>query len=153
MKNFLLMLGFLCLFTNVHAQFASNSRNISTSSISPVLIHATPPDIHGDEPGVRMKRTGTALTIFGAILFVSGAALASQADALYYSSTTTSYGTVEEGDPQGGLGVVMLAAGTGMMVPGIIFWSKGAKKYKRYQEEQNVSLNVKGAGLSLRLKF
>jgi len=42
-----------------------------------------------------------------------------------------------------------------MTVTGIIFWSKGSKKYKRYQEnqKQKLSFNMKGAGLSCVLKF
>jgi hypothetical protein len=153
MKKFLFLPVFICLYVNANAQFASNSKQHLEAAISPLFTNQNVPDIYGDEPGQRMKRTGTALTIAGAVFFVGGLALVSQADALYYSSTTSNNGTVEQGDPKGGLGSVMVAAGVGMMVPGIIFWSKGAKKYRAYQEGQNVSISMKGAGLSLRLKF
>jgi hypothetical protein len=153
MKTFLITLTAVCAFISTNAQFASlPTHKEETSTISPLYLEVS--DFHAVEaPGLKMRRTGSTLTIFGAILFVGGVALASSADALYYNSTTTNGTTVEEGDPKGGIGVVMGAAGLGMMVPGIIFWSKGSKRFKRYQEEQKALVGLNGAGLSVRFKF
>lgn len=75
------------------------------------------------------------------------------ADQLYYTSTQTQYGTVNEGDPKGALGVLMSIGGAGMMVPGIIFWKKGQKKYNRYLERQMVSFNAGSYGFGLCYSF
>lgn len=103
--------------------------------------------------GLRMRNTGRALTIGGGVLALGGIILMNNADELYYTSTSTSQGVVEEGDPKGALGVLMTVTGVGAMVPGIIFWSKGQKKYNRYLEQQSVSLNAGAKGLSLRYSF
>lgn len=103
--------------------------------------------------GLRMRNTGRALTIGGGALALGGIILMNNADELYYTSTSTPQGTVEEGDPKGALGVLMTVTGVGAMIPGVIFWSKGQKKYNRYLEQQSVSLNAGARGLSLRYSF
>lgn len=89
-----------------------------------------------NRPGERMKKTGIGLTIPGVALTGLGVWMMSTASALYYSSTTNQYGqTVEEGDPKGGFGVLVTALGVGMSVPGVILWTIGGSKLKRYKEE------------------
>lgn len=104
-------------------------------------------------PGYKQKKIGTTLTIGGAILLIGGVAMLSQADEYYYNSTTTNGTTTTSGDLSGGLGSVMVAGGLGMTIPGIILWSKGAKKLKAYKEEHHISMVPKGYGLSLRFNF
>jgi hypothetical protein len=103
--------------------------------------------------GLRMRNTGRALTICGGALAIGGIIMMNSADELYYTTTSGPSGTIEEGDPKGALGVLMTVAGVGMAVPGIIFWSKGQKKYNRYLEQQSVSLNSTASGLSLCYSF
>lgn len=101
-------------------------------------------------PGQRMRNAGRALTICGGALAIGGIIMMNNADELYYTSTQSQYGTVNEGDPKGALGVLMTIGGVGMIVPGVILWSKGQKKYNRYLERQGLSLHSRGSGLALR---
>lgn len=103
--------------------------------------------------GLRMRNTGRTLTILGGALAIGGIVMMNNADQLYYTTTQTQNGTITEGDPKGALGVLMTITGAGMMVPGIIFWSKGQKKYNRYLEQQSATLNIKPLGLSLTYSF
>jgi hypothetical protein len=52
----------------------------------------------------------------------------------------------------GAVGAVMVAGGVGMITPGIIVWSKGAKRYKAYQQ-LDTSLEITPANLGLRYRF
>jgi hypothetical protein len=103
-------------------------------------------------PGYRMMKIGKGLTIGGGVLLVGGIILASQADAYYYTSSTGPYGTQEEGDPKGALGVLMIVGGTGMIIPGVILWTKGSKKLKAYQQRM-VSLGVGNRGVGISYNF
>lgn len=104
-------------------------------------------------PGQRMRNVGRILTICGGALAIGGIVMMNNADELYYTSTQTQHGTVNEGDPKGALGVFMTISGVGMMVPGVILWSKGQKKYNRYLEREGLSVHSRGAGLALRYSF
>lgn len=122
--------------------------------VSPLIV-APVEKIHsvGPPPGLRMRNTGRALTIGGVVLALSGVVMMSSADALYYRTTYTAYGTQTEGDPLGALGVAATTGGVGMMVTGGILWSKGNKKYKRHLERQNASFTVGANGVTLRYRF
>jgi hypothetical protein len=130
----------------------------SVAKVSPTVfqsIHSGNFKAEGLLPGQRMRNTGRTLTILGAGLFVGGIVMVSNADEAYYNTTYNSSGSYEEGDPKGAVGVLMMTGGAGMMVPGIIFWSKGAKKYKSSLQEnsQNASLRLRGNGVSIRYRF
>ena len=101
-------------------------------------------------PGYRMKRVGSSLTVGGAVLFIAGIVTIANADDQYYYNQNTGYYDV---DPKIYLGSLMLVGGVGMMVPGIIFWVRGAKKYNRYLENLQGSIQTTGTGLAIRLKF
>jgi hypothetical protein len=105
------------------------------------------------EAAQHKKRLGTTLLIAGSVALVGGVALVSQADELYYNSNTTNGQTTNSGDPKGGFGVLFIAAGVGMIVPGAIIYSKGRKQYNAYQEQNTLSLHVRGAGLAFRWKL
>jgi hypothetical protein len=127
----------------------------TTQVSSPLYLTATREVVPGKAMprGLRMRNTGRALTIAGGALAIGGIVMMNNADQLFYRTTSTQNGTVTEGDPKGALGVLMTITGVGMMVPGVIFWSKGQKKYNRYLEQQNASLNLKLSGLSLTYSF
>jgi hypothetical protein len=129
--------------TGVHAQQQPYVRKeINQQAINP--------------PGLKMMKIGKTLTIAGGVLLVTGVALIASADEMYYNSTTTQNGTVEEGDPKFFFGVLALSGGLGMTIPGAILWSKGAKKFKAYQENNikaSLSLGINNSGVGLRFRF
>jgi hypothetical protein len=157
MKKCFIATALICACISANAQFTSHSGRSRQSDYLSSLPEGLPSSGFIEAPGIHMRNTGRTLTIFGAVLFVAGAAMASTADALYYNSSTTysssGSATVKEGDPRGGYGVALMAGGVGMMVPGIIFWSKGSKKYRHYQEQQSTSVAFKNAGISLQFHF
>jgi len=140
MSKILLFISFIVISVSASAQYTPEKKTAYVANSY-------------NAPGLKMKRTGTTLTVVGGAMLVGGIVLVSNASALYYNSNTTNGTTTTSGDPRGGFGVVMIAAGVGMIVPGIIFMSKGSKRYKEYKEEQNLSLGIRGAGLSLKYSF
>ncbi|SKC86344.1 hypothetical protein SAMN05660236_5121 [Ohtaekwangia koreensis] len=138
--------------------FASSDKK-SETQISPIIIN---PAGLGEykpfsPPGLRMRNAGRTLTILGGAMLIGGIAVFASAEESYYSTGYNSNtGNYEEGDPKAALGVVMIAGGLGMTIPGVILWSKGAKKYKRYLEQhegETVSFNLNGNGASLCYRF
>jgi hypothetical protein len=141
-----------CFAPSVAQEFTFTT--LQTSESSQVVLKKTAPvSTMVTIPGLRMRNAGRTLTICGGVLFIGGVVMMNNADELYYTTTQTQNGTIQEGDPKGALGVLMTVGGIGMAVPGIILWSKGQKKYNRYLERQTVSMNVEGTGLSLRYSF
>lgn len=107
-------------------------------------------------PGQHGIRTGKTLTIIGSVLLVGGVALVSTADELYYNSTTTNGTTTESGDIKGGLGVVLIAGGVGMIIPGVIIWAKNKKRYNQYLMEhpqQSLNLHLGGNKVGIAYRF
>ncbi|HYF68531.1 MAG TPA: hypothetical protein VD884_10360 [Ohtaekwangia sp.] len=106
-------------------------------------------------PGLRMRNVGRTLTIAGSALLVGGIIVFASADERYYTSQQTQYGTHEEGDPKALLGLLMITGGAGMTVPGIILWSKGAKKFNNYiaREREALSLNLSVTRIGLKYHF
>ena len=110
--------------------------------------------LYRQEPGKRKIEIGRGLTIGGGVLLIAGIAMVSTADEYYYNySSSTNGGTTEEGDAKGAFGLLMTIGGTGMIIPGIIIWSKGAKQNKAYKEKQNLSLGANRNGIGLRYSF
>ena len=137
----------------VNAQYYVHADGSDETTRSPLLVKQSVQSQSLNPPGLRMRNTGRTLTIIGSALFVGGVIMVATADELYYETTYSSSGTSSEGDPQGAFGVVMIAGGTGMIIPGIIFWNKGNKRYKQHLAEQGASLGLKGTGLALRYHF
>jgi hypothetical protein len=107
-------------------------------------------------PGLRMKKAGQTMTFLGGLLFVGGIAVVSQADPTVYTYQSTNGYTQEEGDPKFAVGVLMIAHGIGLTVPGIILWNKGTKKFNRWtdeQRQQHLSLGIDRSGLGMRYRF
>lgn len=140
--------------TALHAQ--ESAQQSSVAVISPVLLKQDlrSSSLQVDFPGKRMRNTGRTLTILGAGFLVGGIAMVSQAEETYYTTNYSSNGSYEEGDPQGAVGVVMITGGVGMMVPGIIFWSKGAKKYNAaIRDSEAASVHLQSNGVAIRYRF
>ena len=71
-----------------------------------------------------LEKTGRILTFIGVPLVVIGGIMVAGADELYYEC----YNGYCEGDPRGGFGVIILAAGLGMSGAGIVLWTIGLNK-------------------------
>ena len=156
MKFCVAALALMSISVSAKAQiFASAGTSESSQEcISPIIVKSAEHVAYkiSRPPGLRMRNTGRTLTIIGGAMLIGGIIVYNNADENYYNSYTTSNGTYTEGDPQAALGVLMIMGGAGMTVPGIIFWSKGSKKYKRYLERE-AAVNIKGTGLSLSYRF
>jgi len=100
-------------------------------------------------PGSRMAKLGKTFVVIGGALIVGGILVSSNAKSTSYYSNGTYY----QDNSQQVLGVVMIVYGVGFTIPGAILWSKGAKKMRWYEQQQEVTLNIKGAGLGLAYKF
>ena len=108
--------------------------------------------IPANAPGMHQKKIGTTLTVCGGVVLVIGTVLAATADSYSYNYSTNSNGQVQEsGDAKGAIGVVLIAAGIGMTIPGVIIWSKGVKRLNNYK--QTVSFKTKGASVGVAFRF
>jgi hypothetical protein len=111
----------------------------------------------GRPPGLRMRNTGRVLAIVGGAMLTGGIIVFSQADETYYRYTSTNNGSYEEGDPKAAIGIAMMLSGAGMAIPGIILWTRGARKYNTYQKRQQeagtASMKLKGSGISISYHF
>ncbi len=98
-----------------------------------------------------MRNAGRLMTIIGVPLFIGGIIVFENAEDNYYGSLNNTGGYYYE-EEQAAAGALMTVAGAGLTIPGVILWTKGAKKYKRHMERE-AAFNFKGKGLSLRYRF
>jgi len=156
MKFFIVALALCGWGLSARAQFVANAgtSELSQSYFSPIVVNDVQRVAYkiAYPPGYRMRNTGRMLTLIGVPLFIGGIIVLNNADESYYNSVTTSSGTYTEGDPQAAAGILMIGVGAGLTVPGVIFWTKGAKKYKRHMERE-AAFNFSGKGLSLSYRF
>lgn len=153
MRKVLFLLVFVGILTEAKSQelFASAYTNTVSSPVFKPSISYSNFDNVILPPGYKMRRVGSTLTIAGAAMFLGGIIVVSNASKdSYYNNST---GQQVYSDPMLGVGSLMLVGGVGMMVPGIIFWTKGAKRYNRYLEDLQGSIKTNGAGLAITLKF
>ncbi|MBL0741242.1 hypothetical protein [Chryseolinea lacunae] len=152
-------IALLCFYVASHAQSLS-ARSLGageTGMISPVVLMKPtamrPLYQVSRPPGQRMRTAGTIMTLCGSAMIIGGLVIAGTADPnsgqTYQNSNGTYY---TDGEMQEAVGVLGVIGGIGLTVPGIILWTKGAKKYNRYKEQQT-SINVTGNGLSLSYHF
>jgi hypothetical protein len=99
-------------------------------------------------PGLRQRNIGRVMAIGGAVLGFAGVIVYSDAR----SGRVIAQGTITQSPEETKMlaGAQMIAGGIGLLIPGVILWKKGQRKYSRYLERQSVSINPAGAGLSLR---
>lgn len=157
MKFFVVVLALCSFGMSAHGQFAANvgASEINQAPSSPVIISNVQRVQYkiAYPPGYRMRNTGRLLTLIGAPLLIGGIIMMSNADH-EYQTVTTSSGTYTEVDPQEAGGALMIVVGAGLTVPGVIFWSKGAKKLKRHMERtQDAAFKIDNKGLSLSYRF
>ncbi len=106
-----------------------------------------------EPPGKKMMGVGKGLTFGGIGLLGLGVMLLSTADYSAFDTNTNPGYYNSEPDMQITLGATAVVGGIGMIIPGIIFWSKGSKKYKVYQLQQSGSINFAPNEVSLRYRF
>jgi hypothetical protein len=149
------IVGIVALLSLFHAASFAGPGPEKTISIRPVFkLSGMPTEIPENAPGMRKTKIGRGMTIGGGVLLVTGLALASTADSYSYSYTTSSNGTTtESGDIKGAIGVLFIAGGVGLTIPGIIIWSKGAKRLKEYKETNNLTFDLRGTSGVLTYHF
>ena len=146
--SFILFLK-LCSFAQFNSSLASYAVNGHTPSGSWLIPSSAVRHVEVLPPGYRMKNVGSTLTLAGSFLVIGGVILASNSD----DTINSNYNSVPTVNLQEVLASYMIGGGVGMIVPGIIFWAKGARKYKRFLAEEdnhNVSLRFTGNGVVYR---
>lgn len=150
--KFIAAVFLMCFAVNSNAQIFADAKQTPPSFAveSPVVVKPLQPVPYkvSYPPGYRMRNTGRTLTIIGGAMLIGGIIVYNNADLVYDYYTQTDY----KEQQQAALGVLMIMGGTGMAVPGIIFWSKGSKKYKRHLERE-AAFNFQGSGLSVSYRF
>lgn len=140
-------------FLSLTESIQSSRTNLQSPVIQkPLALQALGEDYRVSRPpGLRMRNIGTKLTIGGGAMFLGGLLLYNSVDdPTYMVYQNGSY--YEEVDPKALLGVYMMVGGVGMTVPGVILWTKGAKKYKRHLEK-TAAFQWKGNGASVVYQF
>lgn len=145
--------GIVALLLFVTNTFAGPGPEKKTTTITPPFKFSGITEIPDNAPGMHKIRIGRGMTIGGGVLLVSGIALAATADSYSYSSTTTNGQTTESGDLKGAVGVVFIAAGVGLTIPGIIIWSKGRKRLEAYKIENGLTFDIRGTSGVLTYHF
>jgi hypothetical protein len=102
-------------------------------------------------PGERMMKVGQVLTAFGAISVISGILVYNNADPNYYTHGT--YGNTYGEDPHIAGGQLLVGAGIGLIVPGVMVWIHGASKFRKYEEKTTQALYIPGGKLGLGYRF
>jgi hypothetical protein len=101
--------------------------------------------------GLRQRNIGRALTIGGVGLGFAGVLVFT--DARKGSVIANGQVTQEPETAKMLAGIYLIEGGLGMVIPGVILWKKGQKKYNRYVEEQSVSFHSTGSSFALRYRF
>jgi hypothetical protein len=160
MKSLFVILVFVALFLESQAQ---DIGNVSVRSYAPYRMYADPLAYQDNvmPPGLRKQKIGSRLAIFGTASFVGGILLInsgfSKNRSVNYGNGVVGYSNAGEGEVY--VGSLLVQAGLGMFIPGMIIKSKGKKQFKRYLEserqrnQQTISLGASGQGLSIKYKF
>ena len=156
MKSFISAFALTCISVVADAQFyaKAGAPEPAQKYFSPLIINSVERVAYkiSRPPGLRMRNVGRTLTVIGGAMLIGGIVTYNNADKTVYTYQTSSGTTYTELDDQASIGALMIVAGAGMAVPGIIFWSKGSKKYKRHLERE-AAFNFKGTELSLSYRF
>lgn len=125
------------------------------SKTSPVFEKTLPYVIDGVNivpPGFKMLKAGRLLTFFGSLMIATGGIVTSIANGQGNYDPYTQKTTVSS---KGVFGRVLIIAGAGMAVPGVVLWSKGSKKYDSYLKSKaaTTSIQFRVNGLSLNYRF
>jgi hypothetical protein len=150
MKNvaFFATMFILCLQASAQDLHYSSSFVADDGLFSPLTLSRL------NEPrprGLRQRNIGRALTIGGAAMGFAGVLVFT--DARKGSVIANGQVTQEPETAKMLAGIYLIEGGLGMIIPGIILWKKGQKKYNRYLEEQSVSFHSTGNSFAFRYRF
>jgi hypothetical protein len=154
MKFFMMALALCGWGLSAYGQFSANAGTSESAQAnsSPIVINDAQRVAYkiAYPPGYRMRNTGRIMTIIGIPLFIGGIIVLNNLDENYYTvSSSSGYYDEVAVSP---VGALMVVSGVGLTIPGVILWTKGAKKYKRHMERE-AAFNFNGKGLSLSYRF
>jgi len=155
MRSLFTALALVGCSISVHSQSVRNvgMTQESHQNVSPLIL-GKPEQIAYKEykpPGLRMRNTGRALTLIGGAMMLGGLIVYNNRDDDYYGYTGSGGSYYYTEDENEIYGQALFGVGMGMAIPGIICWTKGAKKYKRHLERETaLRLGVNGFSLSYR---
>jgi hypothetical protein len=152
MKNVAFFATMFILCLQASGQDMRNSSSFVADD--PLLSNSNSTVIKLNEPrprGLRQRNIGRALTIAGVGLGFAGVLVFT--DARKGSVIANGQVTQEPETAKMLAGIYLIEGGLGMLIPGVILWKKGQKKYNRYLEEQSVSFHSTGNSFALRYRF
>jgi hypothetical protein len=109
-------------------------------------------------PGEKQKKIGSTMMAIGGAMLVGGIILYAGSDKTpTKDSVLNNYGTYDvyyDYDPKFTGGILLMVAGTGISVPGVLIWRKGVKKFKQYMiEQERLSFYYHGTGATVTYRF
>lgn len=166
MKKFVPVVVVIFMWTGINAQYSilpgSNDKFIPDHNVvvSPVF-RKVPAEAKLSSfriPGERQIKIGRTLTVLGGAMLIGGISIYANADKTvtysYYINSYNQLDSTAQIDPKAILGALMIVAGTGMTIPGVLLWKSGAKKNKQYmKEQQGLSLGMRGNAAVLTYRF
>jgi hypothetical protein len=109
-------------------------------------------------PGEKQKKIGSTMMAIGGAMLVGGIILYAGSDKTpTKDSVLNNYGGydpyyVYDGKYVGG--ILLMVAGTGITVPGVLIWRKGVKKFNQYMiEQERLSFYYHGTGATVTYRF
>lgn len=109
-------------------------------------------------PGERQKKIGSTMMALGGAMLVGGVIMYSGANKTpTKDSILNQYGQWEpynNYDDKLIGGILLIVAGTGVTVPGVLIWRNGVKKYNQYMiEQERLSFYYHGTGATIRYRL
>jgi hypothetical protein len=109
-------------------------------------------------PGEKQKKIGSTMMALGGAMLVGGIIMYAKSDKTpTKDSVLNNYGGydpyyVYDGKYIGG--ILLMVAGTGISVPGVLIWRKGVKRFNQYMiEQERLSLYYHGTGATVTYRF
>lgn len=155
----------LSLFITLSVVASARGQHMSAESVAllQTSVNQSPLIINGVQrqhykiprlPGERMIKVGRTLTIIGSVVAIGGVIMYSQRDPDYYRQTYQggTYYDVDT-DPKAILGQALFGLGVGMIVPGVLVWTRGVKTHRRYLEKNSQSLYIPAGKVGVGYRF
>jgi hypothetical protein len=144
---------------------SSNFSQFDSYAVSPVIKQSAYQDTNFRPfkstfriPGERQKKIGSTMMALGGAMLVGGVIMYSGANKTpTKDSILNQYGQWEPYDRYDSKftgGILLMIAGTGVTVPGILIWRKGVKKFNQYMiEQERLSFYYHGTGATIRYRL
>jgi hypothetical protein len=109
-------------------------------------------------PGEKQKKIGSTMMALGGAMLIGGIIMYSRADKTVEEdtvwNTNGTYDIYYNVDAKYPGGILLMIAGTGISVPGVLIWRKGVKKYNQYMiEQERLSFFYHGTGATIQYRF